>query len=85
MGFSLGDLLAQKFLDKAEQVGRCLVFSGGPIRRRAVCGPRVSTLSCSLTVSVYCLQVDMKRLLKLASFGLLIHGPTGTHDRPSSS
>jgi hypothetical protein len=34
---------------------------------------------------MYVLQVDMKRLLKLASFGLLIHGPTGTHDRHSSS
>lgn len=36
-------------------------------------------------VSVFRLQVDMKRLLKLASFGLLIHGPTGTHNPSSSS
>jgi protein Mpv17 len=40
VGFSAGDFLAQKFIDKAE-------------------------------------QVDMKRLLKLALFGFLIHGPTG--------
>lgn len=40
VGFSVGDLLAQKFIDKSE-------------------------------------VVDLKRLLKLAFFGLLVHGPTG--------
>lgn len=40
VGFSAGDFLAQKFIDKSD-------------------------------------VVDMKRLLKLAMFGFLIHGPTG--------
>lgn len=40
VGFSAGDFLAQKFIDKAD-------------------------------------EVDFKRLLKLAMFGFLIHGPTG--------
>jgi len=40
IGFSLGDLLAQKFIDKKE-------------------------------------KLDLARLLRLASFGLIIHGPTG--------
>ncbi len=40
VGFSAGDFLAQKFIDKAE-------------------------------------EVDFKRVLKLAMFGFLIHGPTG--------
>lgn len=40
VGFSAGDLLAQKFIDKKD-------------------------------------TIDLKRLLKLASFGFLVHGPTG--------
>lgn len=40
VGFSAGDFLAQKFIDKSD-------------------------------------AVDIKRLLKLAMFGFLIHGPTG--------
>lgn len=40
IGFALGDLLAQKFIDKSE-------------------------------------TIDLERLLRLASFGFLIHGPTG--------
>lgn len=84
VGFSLGDILAQKFIDKSDQVGRERErgrgeggAQQGARQRTGSEGGRTSYMHVCMCFCLLIIQLDVKRLLKLASFGLLVHGPTG--------
>ena len=79
-GFALGDFLAQKFIDKKVSSSSSSSSSSASFSRSSDCLQK-SHANRELLEShaTLCFQdeLDLQRLARMASFGLLIHGPTG--------